>query len=710
VFEKYKVVDDPRRFYVCETSLGKGGSYHDLKDSDCPLLNQSRWQDPDKHRFELRCKNEGVIKMLFELDGYEDDLDYRSIPLSTKTPCSEALGLIVQKFHLPGKVSEYYLVEVSEENEDDREEVADHVCPLRLQMAWSAPDHVFRLCRRAAEVKSDDNKDGLDGWTTDATEDISQEQGVLSEDSSVRDDDELDLSPTMLGGVERDEIVEETSEDLMEGLAQLDSVIEEESEAIASQELESVRHELVQKEAELQELRARSDTFQEKEFELESLMEENEELRRRVEDLNELEVEIEDLRRENEELKQRDQDVSVMESKNDMLAEKERELEELRLQNKELHDLRLQNEELLKKLQEIKDKFDAEITLRDREIERLYARNNELSSKEKELEGLKPRSQAFESQEKELENLRDLNENSSSSQSEMASKLNALQERNEELLIEVAQVEKLKQINRELCQKVDEGEILRQELGRSEAEKKDLRTKLEELERKKNQSERADTVEVEKLRKENAILAAQCKDTDEMKKNIIRLTAQMRDMEKQNQEEADNFQTKLDELTAEKQQLQERMTELENAEKCEANTDTSSKEVEDLKLENIFLVERTKEVDELKSAVARLAAEAKENESFKQKYKELRDAESYLTKQLNAAETIVRQKDKKLKESENKINTLTEAVKDMEAKLEEQEQNQHYLDQLLSMLKDRDPTLLHVINSSLASNEPEEWC
>ena len=45
----------------------------------------------------------------------------------------------------------------------------------------------------------------------------------------------------------------------------------------------------------------------------------------------------------------------------------------------------------------------------------------------------------------------------------------------------------------------------------------------------------------------------------------------------------------------------------------------------------------------------------------------------------------------------------TEAVKDMEAKLEEQEQNKLYLDQLLAMLKDRDPTLLHVINSSLAS-------
>ena len=55
--------------------------------------------------------------MLFELEEYEDDLDYRSIPLSIKTPCSEALALIVKKFHLPGEVGDYYLVEVSEENE-----------------------------------------------------------------------------------------------------------------------------------------------------------------------------------------------------------------------------------------------------------------------------------------------------------------------------------------------------------------------------------------------------------------------------------------------------------------------------------------------------------------------------------------------------------------------------------------------------------------
>ena len=44
-------------------------------------------------------------------------LYYRSIPLSSKTACSEALGLIVKKFQLPGKASEYYLVEVFEECE-----------------------------------------------------------------------------------------------------------------------------------------------------------------------------------------------------------------------------------------------------------------------------------------------------------------------------------------------------------------------------------------------------------------------------------------------------------------------------------------------------------------------------------------------------------------------------------------------------------------
>ena len=31
-------------------------------------------------------------------------------------------------------------------------------------MAWSAPDHVFRLCRRATEEIKEDSKDALDGW------------------------------------------------------------------------------------------------------------------------------------------------------------------------------------------------------------------------------------------------------------------------------------------------------------------------------------------------------------------------------------------------------------------------------------------------------------------------------------------------------------------------------------------------------------------
>ena len=44
-------------------------------------------------------------------------LYYRSISLSSTTACSEAPGLIVKKFQLPGKASEYYLVEVSEECE-----------------------------------------------------------------------------------------------------------------------------------------------------------------------------------------------------------------------------------------------------------------------------------------------------------------------------------------------------------------------------------------------------------------------------------------------------------------------------------------------------------------------------------------------------------------------------------------------------------------
>ena len=451
--------------------------------------------------------------------------------------------------------------------------------------------------------------------TTDATEDISQEQAVHSEASSVRGgEDELETH----GGVERNEIVEETSEDLMEGLVRLDGVIEEESEAIASQELETVKHEQMIKEGELRNLRLRSDTLREKELEIESLLQESEKLKRRGEDLSKLQIEIENLRREKEELRIQERTNSELNNKVDVLAEKEREIEELRLQN----------EQLQRKAQEIEGKFDSAFTLRDREIERLYTRNNELYTKEKVLESLQERSNALDSQEKELEKLKAVNEEFKTKQLEMASELKEVQEKNEDLLIGVAQAEKLKEINRELCQKIDEGEILRQELGKSEAEKKELREKIIVFEREGRQAQTAGAEEVDRLRKENRAVATHCKDAEEMKKNIIKLTAQMRDMETRSQGQADKFDKKLEEFESEKKQLLERIAELEAHEENETKAENSDKEMEDLKLENIFLVERTKEINELKSALAKMAAEAKENESFKQKYKELRDVES----------------------------------------------------------------------------------
>lgn len=46
-----------------DRTLFLSGTHHDLTDADCPLLYQCRWADPDKQRFELRCRNEGVIKV-----------------------------------------------------------------------------------------------------------------------------------------------------------------------------------------------------------------------------------------------------------------------------------------------------------------------------------------------------------------------------------------------------------------------------------------------------------------------------------------------------------------------------------------------------------------------------------------------------------------------------------------------------------------------
>lgn len=456
--------------------------------------------------------------------------------------------------------------------------------------------------------------------TTDATDDVAHEPGTQSELSSAPEENDQDMTPANLGGVERDEIVEETREDLMEGLTRLDSVIEEESEVIASQEILKLKRQLMEKKVELQELQVKTAKIMaEKESEIERLLEENKQLRHG--ELNEVKTRILNLERENEELRATAENFHELKSKDDVLTVNE----------SELLELQLRNEELRKEAQEIEEKFNAEISLRDQEIERLHARNNELASKEKELESLNEEKSsllAFDLQQKELEKLKVLRDEASASQSEMTSKLEALQTRNNDLEAKIAQIENLTQINRELCQKVDEGEIIRQEFQRSEAEKKDLKAKLENLNRERKESEQSIAEEIENLCEKNQFLSDQCKDADEMKKNIIKLTAQLREMEKKNQCEADNFQRKLEEVTVEKQQLQQRIAELEKTENNGEQGDMSEKEGEDLKLENIFLVERTREVEELKASVAKLAAEARENESFKQKYKELRDVES----------------------------------------------------------------------------------
>jgi len=55
--------------------------------------------------------------MLFEMDGYEGDLDYRSIAVSSRTTCKDVIPLIVKKYDLPGIPDDYQLMEVSEDNE-----------------------------------------------------------------------------------------------------------------------------------------------------------------------------------------------------------------------------------------------------------------------------------------------------------------------------------------------------------------------------------------------------------------------------------------------------------------------------------------------------------------------------------------------------------------------------------------------------------------
>lgn len=45
------------------SSCGLLGVDQDLGDSDCPLTWQCRWNDPEKFRFEMRCRDEGSVRV-----------------------------------------------------------------------------------------------------------------------------------------------------------------------------------------------------------------------------------------------------------------------------------------------------------------------------------------------------------------------------------------------------------------------------------------------------------------------------------------------------------------------------------------------------------------------------------------------------------------------------------------------------------------------
>lgn len=86
-----------------------------------------------------------VPKMLFEMEEYEGDLDYRSIAVSTRTPCKDVLPLIIKKYDLPGNVEEYQLMEVSEDNEGkDKTDLLTQVqIDLLLQLGSLVVGHRF---------------------------------------------------------------------------------------------------------------------------------------------------------------------------------------------------------------------------------------------------------------------------------------------------------------------------------------------------------------------------------------------------------------------------------------------------------------------------------------------------------------------------------------------------------------------------------------
>ncbi|XP_031557349.1 uncharacterized protein LOC116293984 [Actinia tenebrosa] len=720
VLDKYDVVADPLRYYLCEIGLGKGGVNQVLEEGGCPLTWQCRWNDPEKFRFEMRSRDEGSVRMLFEMEEYKGDLDYRSIAVSSRTPCKDVLPLIIKKYDLPGNVEDYQLMEVSEDNEDDRRVVTDHVCPLRLQMAWNEPDHVFRLVRKHVTPVT-----SAHSYVEDQEETQEHPSPSLprtnSNASSLRENYyETDSTDHQ----------DNTSEEALPAINQeLEEVVMEVQDKISGQltphgNVSRTRGHSNTVDAQVEELKRKDAELQLKEKEIQDLKRERDEL---LEKENELLV----WRLRNNELVEREEEVeklqmSFAEKENQELLKKESELNDSRSQctqllvrKKEMEEVEQQQQEELEELRQRVREGNEELQLRDREIEKLYARNNELVGREKELE---ENMKDFMKLKMELENKNE-SSTSLSKQEELENKIKDLLLVNESLQNQLDEA-----MNERLTEEKNTKETLQlqERLVKAESEKKELQQKLEELQRRNLLLERGAKL-IDSMREENKALVAKAKEMDEMKRNIIRLTSRLREADnlRLNQGELDDMKLRISICEAEKQQLQSRVEEVERQ---NGNLREDLREADQLRKENRSLREKVNELEDVRTHVKTLRKEIQEGEVLRENLLKVQGTEKSLTKELKSKEALLKQKEEKCEQQEKKIRHMTDAMKKMETKFQEQDQQRETLSRLLNIIKETDPGLLKTLHKSLHTSdtqpqqqpgegeqdeedeEDEEWC
>ncbi|EDO41885.1 predicted protein [Nematostella vectensis] len=695
VIEKFEVVADPLRYYLCEVGMGKRGVSRALEDKDCPLLLQCRWPDPEKYHFELRCRDEGVVRMLFEMKEYEGDLDYRSIGVSSRTPCQDVMPLIIRKYDLPGTPADYQLMEVSEENEAVREVVAGHVCPLKLQKAWNDIDHVFRLVRIREPADSQTSKCTTSPQPYPETKSrappppihpappaappsstVWYTAGTSSEASSLHgDQDSL-----------TDEHPDHTSEENLtfqaspETNKELDDVLMEVQDQITATDGSSMRSSGLSASvgAQLYELSQAKTNLLAKDQEIESL------------------------RAQNTELLEKEKELMVWRMRNSELIEREEEVEHFKAEQ----------ETAMKKLQEARESEGKELVLRTEEIEKLYERNKELREKERDYEELKTKMRDLSQTERKLEHLQRLNQDAVAKQLELANERDDLLHRYQELEKETRESRHVLDSGRN-----DEVERLGQQVIVLEVEKEQALAKLEELQKRNSLLERSAQL-LESMRKENEALATKCKDADEMRRNIIKLTTQLREADKArlNQDEIDDLKLSLSISQAEKQQLQTRIDELDRA---HADLRETAEEVQRIKKENASLKAQVKELGEIRRSVSELKGELVEAEALKEKFIQLQRVERALRNDLQIQKMEIQRKDGRIDDLERKLTKTADAYTKLKQESNDHLHQRENLNRLLAIIKDKDPALLQLLHDSLSdgsgaregeTEEEEEWC